>query len=68
MIVPGEGFCSLQVMSRGLDEIDTYIIAPKVFFKEQMKCLFFIAEFERAAKIREIAVYRLLVSLLVPKL
>ena len=31
-----------------------------------MKC-FFIAEFERAAKIRKIAVYRFLISLLVPK-
>ena len=30
----------------------------------QMKCLF-IAEFERAAKIRKIAVYRFLISLLV---
>ena len=28
---------------------------------------FFIAEFERAAKIRKIAVYRFLISLLVPK-
>ena len=32
-----------------------------------MKC-FFIDEFERAAKIRKIAVYRFLVSLLVPEL
>ena len=29
---------------------------------------FFIAEFERAAKIRKIAVYRFLISLLVPEL
>ena len=36
-------------------------------FKVQMKC-FFIAEFERAAKIRKIAVYRFLISLLVPEL
>ena len=33
-----------------------------------MKCFFFIAEFERAAKIRKIAVYCLLISRLVPKL
>ena len=37
-------------------------------FKVQMKCFFFIAEFERAAKIRKIAVYRFLISLLVPEL
>ena len=36
-------------------------------FKVQMKC-FFIAEFERAAKIRKIAVYRFLISLLDPEL
>ena len=35
--------------------------------KVQMKC-FFIAEFERAAKIRKIAVYRFLTSFLVPEL
>ena len=35
--------------------------------KVQMKC-FFIPEFERAAKIRKIAVYRFLISLLVPEL
>ena len=29
---------------------------------------YFIAEFERAAKIRKIAVYRFLISLLVPEL
>ena len=29
---------------------------------------FFIAEFERAAKIRKIAVYRFLISFLVPEL
>ena len=34
----------------------------------QMKCFFFIAEFQRAAKIRKIAVYRFLISLLVPEL
>ena len=38
-----------------------------VIFKVQMKC-FFIAEFERVAKIRKIAVYRFLISLLVPEL
>ena len=37
-------------------------------FKVQMKCFFFIAEFERAAKIRKIAVYRFLISILVPEL
>ena len=37
-------------------------------FKVQMKCFFFIAEFERAAKIRKIAVYRFLISPLVPEL
>ena len=36
--------------------------------KVQMKCFFFIPEFERAAKIRQIAVYRFLISLLVPEL
>ena len=30
--------------------------------------MFFIAEFERAVKIRKIAVYRFLISLLVPEL
>ena len=35
--------------------------------KVQMKC-FFIAEFERAAKIRKIAVYRFLISHLVSEL
>ena len=37
-------------------------------FKVQMKCFFFIPEFERAAKIRKIPVYRFLISLLVPEL
>ena len=36
--------------------------------KVQMKCFLFIPEFERAAKIRKIAVYRFLISLLVPEL
>ena len=39
----------------------------KSAFKVQMK-RFFIPEFERAAKIRKIAVYRFLISLLVPEL
>ena len=39
-----------------------------VFFKVQMKCFLFIPEFERAAKIRKIAVYRFLISFLVPEL
>ena len=34
----------------------------------QMKCFFFIPELERAAKIRKIAVYRFLISPLVPEL
>ena len=39
------------------------------YIKVQMKCFFFlIPEFERAAKIRKIAVYRFLISLLVPEL
>ena len=38
------------------------------FLKVQMKCFFFISEFERAAKIRKIAVYRFLISFLVPEL
>ena len=37
------------------------------FFKVQRKC-FFIAELEKAAKIRKIAIYRLLISLPVPEL
>ena len=37
-------------------------------FKVQMKCFFFIPEFERAAKIRKIAIYRFLISFLVPEL
>ena len=36
-------------------------------FKVQIKCCFFIAEFERAAKIRKIAIY-CIISLLVPEL
>ena len=38
------------------------------WLKVQMKCFFLILEFERAAKIRKIAVYRFLISLLVPEL
>ena len=41
---------------------------PLCMFKVQMKCFFFIAEFERTAKIRKIAVCRFLISLPVPKL
>ena len=37
-------------------------------FKVQIKCFFFIAQFERAAKIRKIAVYDFLISLLVSEL
>ena len=36
--------------------------------KVEMKCFFFVPEFERAAKIRKIAVYRFLISLLAPEL
>ena len=36
--------------------------------KVQMKCFFFIAEFERVAEIRKIAVNCFLISLLVPEL
>ena len=43
------------------------ILKWSILIKVQMKC-FFIAEFERAAKIRKIAVYRFLISLLVPEL
>ena len=42
-----------------------------LFYKNTLKCkrnVFFIAEFERAAKIRKIAVYRFLISPLVPGL
>ena len=38
-----------------------------VYTKVQMKC-FFIVEFERAAKIKKIVIYRFLISLLDPKL
>ena len=37
-------------------------------FKVQMKYIFFIAEFERAAKIMKNAAYHFLISLLVPEL
>ena len=43
-------------------------IFPCQSIKVQMKCFFFIPEFERAAKIRKIAVYRFLISFLVPEL
>ena len=33
--------------------------------KAQMKCFFFIAEFERAAEFRKMAIYRFLLSCLV---
>ena len=42
-------------------------LVTKTLLKVQMKC-FFIAEFERAAKVRKAAVYRFLISLLVPEL
>ena len=41
--------------------------SPKVI-KVRTKWVFFMAEFETAAKIREIAVYRFLIPFLVPKL
>ena len=54
----------------GTVETNTYKIYRGKYkeFKVQMKCFFFIAEFERAAKIRKIAVYRFLISHLVPEL
>ena len=36
--------------------------------KVQMKCCFFVAEFERAAEMSKIAVYRFLISFIVPEL
>ena len=39
---------------------------PRNFINE--RSLIFIAEFERAAKIRKVAIYRFLISLLVPEL
>ena len=57
---------------RDFNEIPIYSRCCLKFFfqtvKVQMKCFFFIAEFERAAKIKKIAVYRFLISLLVPEL
>ena len=46
--------------------LDLYNAGTRKDIKVQMKCFF--AEFERAAKIREIAVYRFLISLPVPEL
>ena len=47
------------VPSRCGNSTDQFIIMYKMkSIKVQMKCVFFIAEFERAAKIRKIAVYR----------
>ena len=43
-------------------------VALSVGIKVQMKCFFFVAEFERAAKIRKIAVYRFLITLLAQEL
>ena len=45
-----------------------YTKAKKFLKKVQMKWVSFIAEFERAAKIRKIAVHRFLISLLVSEL
>ena len=42
--------------------------APKTYGSVKVQMTFFIAEFERAAKIKKIAVYRFLISLLVPEL
>ena len=41
------------------------LFVPSFFptLKVQIKCFIFIAEFEREAKIRKIAVYRFLISL-----
>ena len=49
----------------------TYVINTKNKNKMALKCKWngsFIAEFERAAKIRKIAVYRFLISYLIPEL
>ena len=43
------------------------IVISQNLFKVEMK-YFLIAEFERVAKIRKIAVYRFLISVLVPEL
>ena len=40
----------------------------EIVLEMQMKCFFFIAEFERAAKIRKIAVHRFITTVLVPEL
>ena len=50
-----------------MDDISGDNVTRKIFIKVQMK-FFFVAEFERAAKIRKNAVYRFLISLLVPEL
>ena len=46
--------------------VSAYLGSPSV--NVQMKCLSFIAEFEKAAEIRKIAVDRFLMSFLVPEL
>ena len=57
------------IQSEHLNSIDfAFTVHLEWAFKVQMKCFFFIPEFERAAKIRKIAVYRFLISFLVPEL
>ena len=68
----------IGVISAFVDSIDSQIILRMIceskilifegLIKVQMKCFFFIPEFERAAKIRKIAVYRFLITFLVPEL
>ena len=58
---------NLSVLIRKQDR-PTALIDDIKDLNVQMKCFFFIPEFERAARIRKIAVYRFLISLLVPEL
>ena len=62
----GAPFCE-QEYTHGSCYISLFKFRSFDQFKVQMKC-FFIAESERAAKIRKIAVYRSLISLLVQEL
>ena len=57
-----------QITVQGFYRLYGFQSFHQKLFKVQMKCFFFITEFERAAKIRKIAVYRFLISVLVPEL
>ena len=57
-----QSVCMLKLESR-LNTGEFY----RIYFKVQNEMFFFIAEFEGAAKIRKIAFYRFLISLLVPE-